>query len=69
MAAPAYLVRSRHGVFYLRWPLPPALHPRGKPSDVKLSLRTRDRREALRLSRLLRYIADKLISSAAQLIA
>ncbi|WP_173975092.1 hypothetical protein [Magnetospirillum sp. LM-5] len=36
--APAYLHVSRHRVFYLRWPLPKALHPQGRPSTVKVSL-------------------------------
>ncbi len=64
MGVPTYLTVSRHSVFYLRWPLPQSLHPQGKASDVKVSLRTRDRREALRLSQHLGYIAETLTSRA-----
>ena len=60
MGVPTYLTVSRHSVYYLRWPLPQSLHPQGKASDVKVSLRTRDRREALRLSQHLGYIAKTL---------
>jgi len=42
---PTYLERSRHGVFYMRWPLPKRLHPSGKASCVKISLRTREPRQ------------------------
>ncbi|WP_377278479.1 DUF6538 domain-containing protein [Rhizobium sp. R86522] len=39
-------MKSRCGVFYLRWPLPKQLHPQKKASTLKLSLQTRDPREA-----------------------
>ena len=64
MRVPAYLIRSRHGIFYFRWLLPQWLHPKGKASDIKVSLRTRDPREALRMSRYLGYVADTLIERA-----
>ena len=64
MRVPAYLVRSRHGIYSLRWPLPQSLHPQGKASDIKVSLRTRDQREALRMSRHLAYVAETLITRA-----
>ncbi len=64
MRVPAYLIRSRHGIFYFRWLLPQSLHPKGKTSDIKMSLRTRDPREALRMSRYLGYVADILIERA-----
>jgi len=51
MQIPAYLSRSRHGVFYFRYPLPPAMHPTGKHSNIKLSLATTCPKTALRLSR------------------
>lgn len=65
MHAPAYLHVSRHRVFYLRWPLPKALHPQGKPSTVKVSLDTRDKRQALHLARSLGYSAERLIARGA----
>ncbi|MCL5778332.1 hypothetical protein M1105_15220 [Limibaculum sp. FT325] len=64
MGIPAYLTLSRHGVYYIRWPIPEALHPYGKVSDIKVSLRTRDRREALSLARQLAALADILTSRA-----
>ena len=65
MGVPTYLTVSRHNVYYLRWPLPPSLHPQRKASDIKVSLRTRDQREALRLSRHLAYVAETLTSRLA----
>lgn len=65
MGVPTYLTVSRHGIYYLRWPLPQSLHPLGKASDIKVSLRTRDQREALRLSRYLAYVAETLTTRAA----
>ena len=64
MRVPVYLVRSRHGIYYLRWPLPQSLHPLGKASDIKVSLRTRDQREALHVSRYLAYVAETLTTRA-----
>lgn len=58
MANPAYLSRSRHGIFYFRWPLPPEVHPQRRRTDIKVSLSTCRRREALRLSRLLSYVGE-----------
>ena len=60
MFNPTYLVKSRCGVFYLRWPIPKQLHPQGKPTTLKLSLQTRDPRKALRLSRSLSQIGERL---------
>ena len=34
MFIPAYLQQSRHGVWYLRWPVPGALHPARMRSSV-----------------------------------
>ncbi len=64
MRVPVYLVRSRHGIYYFRWPIPQSLHPLGKASDIKVSLLTRDPREALRLSRHLAYVAETLTKRA-----
>lgn len=64
---PAYLVLSRHHVWYFRWPLPASLHPQGKARHVRLSLGTRDPKQALRLAKRLEYHAvtvnKKLIAS------
>ncbi|MBX5231620.1 site-specific integrase [Rhizobium sp. NLR4a] len=60
MFNPVYLVKSRCGVFYLRWPLPKQLHPQKKASTLKLSLQTRDPRKALRLSRSMSQIGERL---------
>lgn len=59
MLNPSYLLKSRTGVFYLRWPLPRDIHPSQRASDIKISLRTRDRRRALRLSRRLIHIGER----------
>lgn len=60
MYNPSYILKSRHGVFYFRWPLPKRLHPEGRAETLKLSLRTRDPQKALRLSRPLIQIAEQL---------
>ncbi|MCA0256669.1 MAG: site-specific integrase [Proteobacteria bacterium] len=60
MFNPSYLVKSRCGIFYLRWPIPKQLHPHKKASTLKVSLRTRDPRKALRLSRSLSQIGEQL---------
>ena len=60
MGNPVYLTQSRHAVWYFRWPLPKSLHPQGRPSDIKVSLATRDRREALRLARSLGDLGETL---------
>ena len=51
---------AERGIFYLRWPLPRRLHPDRKASSLKLSLRTRDPREALRLARSMSEMGDRL---------
>ncbi|WP_373289419.1 DUF6538 domain-containing protein [Rhizobium wenxiniae] len=48
MFIPSYILKSRHGIFYFRWPLPKQLRPRQKAESIKLSLQTRDPQEALR---------------------
>jgi len=55
---PVYLAKSKHGVFYLRWPIPRDLHPSQRASTLKLSLRTRDPKKALRLSRPMIQIGE-----------
>lgn len=62
MFVPSYLSVSRHGVFYFRWPMPPAIRSRRHPTTIKVSLRTRDPKEALRCSRTLSYLGQTLMS-------
>lgn len=57
MHVPSYLYRSRHAVFYFRWPLPRALHPEGKASTIKVSLRTCEPKVALERARHLCYLS------------
>lgn len=57
MFNPTYLQRSRHGVFYFRWPLPLAKGATNPSRTIKLSLRTREPRLALRLAMWLSYLA------------
>jgi integrase len=57
---PAYLQVSRNGIFYLRWPIPRRFHPSKKQTSVRLSLRVRDPREALRLSRAVAQTVDAI---------
>lgn len=61
MFNPAYLMLSRHNVYYFRWPLPKAFSPRSQRTHLKLSLGTRKPDEALRLSKVLEYHASLLI--------
>ena len=65
MFVPSYLTLSRHGVFYFRWPLLAALHPRRTSATLKVSLQTRDPKEALRWSRALSYVGNVLTSYGA----
>lgn len=60
MRTAAYLTLSRHRVYYFRWPLPHSLHPQGRHLYIRVSLRTRERKEALRLSRSLGYLGETL---------
>ncbi|RWD45174.1 MAG: site-specific integrase [Mesorhizobium sp.] len=57
MHNPTYVLVSRTGILYFRWPVPKRLHPEGKASTIKVSLRTRDPKDAIRLARLLSYTA------------
>lgn len=66
MHMPTYLTRSRHSIFYFRYPLPALLCPRGQSRDIKLSLQTRDPKRALQTSRLLAYIGDTMTNEAVQ---
>lgn len=53
MRNPTYLIRSRHQIYYFRWPLPRQIRKSGKTNHVKISLQTREPKEALRLATLL----------------
>lgn len=60
----AYLSRSRHNVYYFRWPIPQAIHPCGKRTHIKVSLRTSDNYTALQVSQSLTYIGQHLTHKA-----
>lgn len=62
MFNPLYLTTSRHGVFYLRFPIPQNLHPERLQSNIKLSLGTRCPKEALHLGRGLCYVGESILS-------
>lgn len=56
MYNPSYLIKSRHGIFYFRYPL-----PSGPSSRISISLKTRCPKEALRLAKSLEYHSSVLI--------
>src|SRR5688500_8322382 len=58
MFSPSYLVASRHGILYLRFPIPQSLHPQRLQSYVKVSLGTRCPKEGLHLARGLCYVGE-----------
>jgi integrase len=58
---PTYLSTSRLGVYYFRFPIPITFHPEGKASDLKLSLRTKNKRLALCLSNALRLVSENIL--------
>ena len=55
----AYLTRSRHSIFYFRWPLRPAADNEGRRC-IRLSLQTRCPREATTLARELAAFGTSL---------
>jgi hypothetical protein len=61
MHVPSYLYRSRHAVFYFRWPLPRTVDPSGHPATIKLSLGTRDPKVALECARVLCYLGQSIV--------
>ena len=61
---PNYLTLSRHGIYYLRIPIPIAFHPEVKVSDIKLSLRTKNKQLALCLSTMLRLVVDNVFEES-----
>ena len=64
MQLASYISTSRHGIFYIRWPIPSDLHPLGRRTDIKVSLQTRSSDEARRLSRLLVGAGQSVVSHA-----
>ncbi|WP_063840133.1 hypothetical protein [Bradyrhizobium sp. LTSP885] len=62
---PSYLAVSRHGIYYFRWPMRAASMER-RSSSVKISLQTRDPKEALRLSRALSYLTQQLFQDCTE---
>lgn len=58
---PSYLIKNRYGIFYFQYRIPADLlkYSNGKKL-VRVSLRTRIRRDALNHARMLRLIMDKL---------
>ncbi len=60
MQNPAYLTLSEHHIYHFRWAIPLHLLPDSKRRYVKLSLRTREPREALYLAKVMSYHADDI---------
>lgn len=59
MQNPSYLIKSRHDIYYFRYPLP--VKQQGRQARVAISLQTRCPKEALRLSKALEYHSLNLI--------
>lgn len=60
MYNPSYLIKSRHNIFYFRYPLP--INGLRGFSRISISLKTRCPREALRLAKALEYHTRYLIA-------
>ena len=60
MYNPSYLIKSRHGVFYFRYPLP--IKGLRENRRISFSLRTRCPKEALRLAKALGYHSGHLLT-------
>jgi hypothetical protein len=59
MLNPSYLIKSRHDIFYFRYPLPCKASSR-----ISISLNTRCPKEALRLAKLLEYHSHAFFTEA-----
>jgi hypothetical protein len=57
MYNPTYLIKSRHGIYYFRYPLPSNPHRR-----ISISLKTRCPKLALRLAKQLEHDRTRLLS-------
>ncbi|WP_209426487.1 hypothetical protein, partial [Pararhodobacter sp. SW119] len=62
MRLAAYLSTSRHGISYFRFPIPMHCHPTGGRGYVKVSLATRESRDARQLARFLAVAAQSILS-------
>ena len=59
--SPSYLIKNRYGIFYFQYRIPTRLLAYSKGQKlIRLSLRTRILRDALKQARMLRTIMDKL---------
>jgi integrase len=65
MYNPSYLVKSRHDIFYFRYPLP--VKASRRESRISISLKTRCPKEALLLAKSLEYHSDVLLTKASLL--
>jgi site-specific recombinase XerD len=63
MLNPTYLHLSRCHIYYFRFPIPAYLSANGKASHLKVSLQTRNPKEALRLANMLAYHAPIVLRS------
>lgn len=61
MHNPTYLELSPNHIYYLRFPIPKALHPEGKHSSIRVTLATREPKEALKLARFFLYSGEDLL--------
>lgn len=61
MRISANLTTSRYNVYYYRFSIPVFLHPERKQTSLRVSLNTRCPREALQLSRMLSYAAERIL--------
>jgi integrase len=59
---PSYIQKSRHGIYYLRYPIPVELTPSYKRDYIIVSLQTYVRKEALAYADGLRYITRNFIN-------
>jgi len=60
MQNPTHLILSEHNIYHFRWPMPLHLMLDGKRRYVKVSLKTREPKEALYLSKILSYHAHNV---------
>ncbi len=60
MKNPTYLSLSRHNIYYFRYPIPKVYRRKYAATHIKISLETREPKEALRLARYLEYYAHTM---------
>ena len=61
---PSYLRRNQHGIFHFRIAVPISIRSYFGKSEIKRSLRTSNRREAIQLSRLMAFQVNNLFQKA-----